>query len=88
MHDAGEIPVKELSDYLRGTGDSLTDWIQAPQPSVYTAMFAAMSMAVQGCIDVRRMDGLEGPVNLYFVTEGESGERKSTIDKIVMEPFY
>lgn len=88
MHDAGEIPVKELSDYLRGTGDSLTDWIQAPQPSVFTAMFAAMSMAVQGCIDVRRMDGLEGPVNLYFVTEGESGERKSTIDKIVMEPFY
>lgn len=88
MHDEREIPVKQFSDHLRRTADYLISWSQAPQPMVYSAIFSAMCMAVQGCIDVRRMDGLEGPVCAYFITEAESGERKSTIDKIVMEPFY
>ncbi|EQD24414.1 MAG: hypothetical protein D084_Lepto4C00443G0001, partial [Leptospirillum sp. Group IV 'UBA BS'] len=41
---------------------------------------SALSLAGQGLANVRRGEGLEGPVSLYFLAIAESGERKTTID--------
>jgi putative DNA primase/helicase len=39
-----------------------------------------MSLACQGIADVRRAEKLQGPVSLYLLQIGESGERKSATD--------
>ena len=41
-----------------------------------------LSVAAQGLVDVQRRDGLSAPVSLFLLVLAESGERKTTCDKI------
>ncbi|MBA1984303.1 DUF3987 domain-containing protein, partial [Escherichia coli] len=38
--------------------------------------------------DVCRLNNLRSPVSLFLLTLAESGERKSTVDKLLMKPLY
>jgi putative DNA primase/helicase len=44
---------------------------------------AVVSLAAQGLADVRRSPKLTGPCSLYFLVVAESGDRKSTVDRLV-----
>ena len=53
---------------------------QAPMALVASSALAALSVAMQAHIDVRRAEKLEGPTSLYLLAIADSGERKSTCD--------
>jgi putative DNA primase/helicase len=42
-----------------------------------------VSLAMQGLADVRRSPTLTGPTSLYFLVVAESGDRKSTVDRLL-----
>jgi len=53
---------------------------QGTLPLVASSALAALSLAVQARVDVKRADKLQGPVGLFLLTIADSGERKSTCD--------
>ncbi|APT03465.1 hypothetical protein BJJ90_16300 [Escherichia coli] len=55
---------------------------------VATSALTAISIACQNQIDVCRPGNLHGPVNLYSLILADSGERKTTVDKVFMKAFY
>ncbi len=63
------------------------DNVQAPIPLIFASAMSVISLAVQDMCDVLRIDGLEGPTSLFFLTVAESGERKTTVDKIFTKPI-
>lgn len=61
---------------------------QAPLALVATSALTAMSVSSQNQADVCRPGNLCGPVNLYSLILADSGERKTTVDKVFMKAFY
>lgn len=55
---------------------------------VAISALTAFSIACQNQIDVCRPGNLHGPVNLYSLILADSGERKTTVDKVFMKAFY
>jgi putative DNA primase/helicase len=53
---------------------------QAPVEMVVASAWSAASLAAQGHADVARDASLVGPIGIYNITIGLSGERKSAID--------
>ncbi len=60
---------------------------QTPFPMIASSMLGALSLVIQDKVDVRRMEGLTGPCSLFLLTIAESGERKSTVDKLFIKPI-
>ncbi|WP_116995088.1 DUF3987 domain-containing protein, partial [Klebsiella pneumoniae] len=60
----------------------------APLPMVAAEMLGVISLACQNRIDVCRLNNLRSPTSLFIVTIAESGERKSTVTKLLMKPIY
>jgi putative DNA primase/helicase len=74
----------------RAIGDAVREvqgFTKAPVSMVAASALSALSLVGQALVNVRRMPGLEGPVSLYMLTFGESGERKSTCDRQFTEPI-
>jgi len=57
--------------------------IQAPVAACAASLLAVASLAAQGLANVR-MDELDVPLSLWFLTVAESGERKSAVDAAAM----
>lgn len=55
---------------------------QAPDPMVYMTAISAVSLALQGVIDVEIPTGKISPVSLMGLTIAESGERKSSVENL------
>lgn len=72
-------PIEALGDLLPPVGKALMQSIQAPDAICGSSLLAAVNLAVQGHFDVV-VDGRVHPLSLYFLTFGESGERKSAVD--------
>ncbi|EEC7712342.1 TPA: DUF3987 domain-containing protein [Escherichia coli] len=81
-------PVDYFPDFIKNAIYEVQQRTQAPLSLISASCLGAMSYAVQNRIDVCRFDGLQGPPSLYLITEAESGERKSTVDKMLMAPLY
>ena len=54
----------------------LADYTQAPIAICGQSILAAVALAVQGHADID-IDGRSSPISEFFLTIGESGERKS-----------
>ena len=52
-----------------------------------TSALTAISIACQNQIDMQT-EIYVGPVNLYSLILADSGERKTTVDKVFMKAFY
>lgn len=76
-------PVADLGP-LRVAVEAVQDMVQAPIAIAAQSALAVASLAVQGFADV---DGLGGPVpcSLFCLTIAESGERKSSCDRLLMQ---
>jgi putative DNA primase/helicase len=72
-----------LPDAIRGAVAEVTDAVQAPPEMVTSSALAIASLAAQSLADVRRSETLTGPCSLYFLTVAESGDRKSTVDRLL-----
>lgn len=81
-------PVWNFPPIIRDAVNELQANSQAPLPLVASSVLAAVSLACQWHVNVRRMDGREGPCSLIFITIANSGERKSSVDRQSLHEFY
>lgn len=86
-HVAAPYPVHALPPLIRDAVQEVVGYVQAPVALVAASALAAVSTAVQTRYSVRRDAALSGPATLYLLTVAESGERKSTVDKLFTGPI-
>lgn len=80
--DPEPYPVDALPPEIRDVVAEVSRYIQAPLPMVATCALTAVSIAAQSLVDVSRGSKLNGPSSLFALTIADSGERKSTVDRL------
>lgn len=83
--NAQPYPLDALPNTVRNAVEEVAAFTKAPTPLVASAALAALSLAIQAHVDVKRTEGLISPVSLYLLTIADSGERKSTCDSFFMK---
>ncbi|MCX0802146.1 DUF3987 domain-containing protein [Escherichia coli] len=83
-----EFPLSSLPPLIRDAVIEAQQITQAPLGLVAASALGAVSLVCQNLIDVCRLNTLRGPVSLFLLTLAESGERKTAVDKLLMEPLY
>lgn len=73
-------PLDALPATLRAAVEEVTAFVRAPVAMVASVALAAVSVAGQHLADIERAKKLSGPVGLFHLILGDSGERKSTVD--------
>ena len=81
---AADYPVAALGDILGGAATALHDSVKAPLAMCCQSVLAAASLAVQPHYDIKLPWGERKPLSLFLLTVGESGERKSGVDDLVL----
>lgn len=81
-------PLKAFPPKLRATIIDIEEWTQAPIPLIASSVISAMSLSCKNLIDVNINGLFKSPVSLFLFVIANSGERKTTVDRIVMKPFY
>lgn len=83
-----EFPFNAFTGLLRETIFNIEDHTQSPPEMIASAVLSALSLGCQSLINVKINDTLVSPVSLYSFVIAESGERKTTVDKLVFKPFH
>ncbi|MEZ8747443.1 DUF3987 domain-containing protein [Vibrio sp. 10N.239.312.C11] len=71
------------SDLIAKAFNEAADITQAPSPMVYLTTISAVSVALQGLINVELPTGKIAPVSLMSLSIAESGERKSSVENLL-----
>jgi hypothetical protein len=79
-------PVSSLGP-LQPVAEAIHDKVQAPVAIGAQSALTIASLAVQAFADVETLAGYS-PVSLYGLTIAKSGERKSSSDKLLIEPVH
>ncbi|MBI1318323.1 MAG: DUF3987 domain-containing protein [Candidatus Hydrogenedens sp.] len=79
-------PIDALGPILGPAARALAEVIQAPDAMCGQAVLAAAALAVQAQADVC-IDGRRFPTSGFFLSVGESGERKSAVDDWALDPI-
>jgi putative DNA primase/helicase len=82
-----EYPLDALPGTILEAVKEVQAFVQAPIALVASSALAALSLACQAHIDVKRAEKLQGPVSLFLLTIADSGERKSTCDAFFTAPI-
>ena len=77
-------PVDALGDILGGAAKALHESVKAPMAMCCQSILGAASFAAQAHYDIRLPWGEVKPLSLFLLTIGESGERKSGLDDLVL----
>jgi hypothetical protein len=80
-------PVEALGALLAPMVYALRETVQAPDAICGQSVLAAATLAVQTYANVL-IDGRRFPVSEYFLDVGESGERRSAVDRCALYPHY
>ena len=78
-------PLESLGPILGPAAQAIHDVIRAPVAMCAQSVLGAAALAVQPFANVS-VDGRTYPLSLYLLTVGESGERKSAVDKVALLP--
>src|SRR5262245_30657380 len=81
-------PVDVLPDVIRAAVEEVQAEVQAPAEMVACSALSVLSLAGQSMADVARSKTLPGPCSLYFLTVAESGDRKSTVDRLLCRAIW
>jgi putative DNA primase/helicase len=73
-------PLDVLPQIIREAVEEVANFVKAPISMVGSSALAAISLACQAHVDVKRAEKLEGPVGVFILVIADSGERKSTCD--------
>lgn len=84
---AKEYPVDRLPGIVGQAVQEVADYTQAPVALVAASALSAVSAVVQTYFSVSRNSRLHGPASLFLLTVAESGERKSSVDSLFMQPI-
>lgn len=82
-----DFPIHDLPRNLQFLIQEVCGNLQVPSGLAAASMFSAISIAVQGLVDVERPNGLRSPILQNFVVIIESGGRKTAVDKVLMAPI-
>lgn len=80
-------PMEALGCVLEAAARRIRAVVQAPEAMCGQAVLAAASLAAQPHADVE-IDGRRELLSLYVMTIGESGERKSGVDRIALSAHH
>jgi putative DNA primase/helicase len=80
-------PIEALGEVLGNTVLEIHDKIQSPIPMCAQSVLSCIALAVQPHINIMLPFGQIRPVVLFFVTIGESGERKDGTDNEASLPI-
>lgn len=86
MSNTLEFPVDSLSPILRDVAKDIHRIVKAPLALCCNSILAAATLTAQSFVDVE-IDGRIYPTSNFFVTVADSGERKTTVDKISSAPI-
>ena len=75
-----QYPIGALPDLIRDAMLEVQEHVQAPTALIASCALSAVSLAAQAHIDVARDEKLIGPVSLFLLPLGDSGERKTSVD--------
>lgn len=75
-------PIEALPAPMSDAVKEVQSFVQAPAALVASSALAALSLAAQGLVNVRRDQQLVGPVSVYLLSVADSGERKTTCDSL------
>ena len=80
------LPFCVLSDELQETIRYVQQETQASPDLIAASLLGVMALSCQDLFDISPTAQLRFPTSLYQVVLAESGERKSTVDKMLMKP--
>ncbi|VXC73317.1 conserved hypothetical protein [Enterobacterales bacterium 8AC] len=80
-------PILDFPECLNRVFMELSDSTQAPLELIGGVLISAISLACQAFINVQYPDGRIKPCSLYNMILADSGERKSAVYSLVMQPF-
>ncbi|MEX6224045.1 DUF3987 domain-containing protein [Providencia hangzhouensis] len=81
-------PLNAFPSKLRNVIKDIEERTQASIPLIASSVISAISLSCQSLIDVNINESLKGPVSLFLFVIANSGERKTSVDRMVMQPFY
>ncbi|MDM2804713.1 YfjI family protein [Citrobacter sp. Cpo109] len=81
-------PINAIPDKIRETIYDIREHTQAPVELISSSVISAMSMASQSIVDVKINETVTTPASLFLLVIANSGERKTTVDRMVLKPFY
>ena len=87
MSNFDNYPIQALPSGIRDLVIELHQQTQAPFALIAASVMGAISLVCQDRLKMRRLPGLESPVNLYLLMLAGSGERKSTVETNCAEAF-
>jgi putative DNA primase/helicase len=73
-------PLDALPAAIRDAIEEVQQFTKAPVALVASSALAALSLAIQAQVDIKRAEKLTGPTGLFVLTIADSGERKTTVD--------
>lgn len=79
-------PIGALPKSMREAAECIHEVMQAPMDMICHSILASLSAAAQPYIDIE-MDGRISPVSNNYLSEGDSGERKSALSNAVNKPI-
>lgn len=82
------MPVDILDEIISEAIYDVHDLTQAPEPLIASSVFSAISLSCQGLIKVRVSETLEYNTSISSLVIANSGERKTSVDRMVLAPFY
>ncbi len=80
-------PLDALPGNIGAAVSEVVRFVQAPVSLTACSALAVVSTAIQGLVDVRRADKLEGPTSIFTLVLADSGERKSSSDGHFSKPI-
>lgn len=80
-------PIHALPPVIRDAVFEVQGNVKAPIAMIASSAFSAMSLAIQGIVDIRLPIGQVRPVSLFLITVADSGERKTGVDQLFMKPI-
>jgi len=84
--DAAEFPIDALPPTLGDAIRAIEAIAQVPVSLAAQSVISAASLAAQGFINVETITGQFVPVSLFLFTIAASGDRKSTSDRLAIQP--
>lgn len=81
-----EFPVHAMPEKLQGVISELQRDTQAPVGLIASMMLSVMSLSIQDLFDISPKAQMRFILSLYQIILAESGERKTTIEKLLMSP--
>lgn len=82
-----DFPTRSPFPLFNAVSEEVENNVQAPRPLIVFSLLTAISVSVQGLFDVRKPNGQVVPASLLLLAIAESGERKSSLENVFLDPI-